>query len=217
MYAISNVAKLPESAGIYAIVHTCSGERYVGRAVNLRTRVRDHFRGLTNGRPESGDKRIFDAWQKYGEAAFHVEILEHIDDNERKTHYHTRPHNLALAEQYYVRQRAELSLYLELVARKWDDLIKTFAWRQEMDEQALQAIDSASPTRSYRVGKRVTQEHAIIVSAFDEQDAKRRTKTLSKELNALGGNLSAKRLTIAEVASAILAGVPDNRQASLNI
>lgn len=110
MYAISNVAELPESAGIYAIVLTSSGERYVGRAINLRTRLRDHVRGLANARPESGDTRIFEAWQKHGKGAFHVEILEHVEDNERKTHYHIRPHNLALAEQYYVRQRAELAV-----------------------------------------------------------------------------------------------------------
>lgn len=81
----------------------------------------------------------------------------------------------------------------------------------------MQAIDSATPTRSYRVGKRVTQEHAIIVSAFNEVDAKRRARALSEALNALGGNLSVKSLTIDELKLAISAGDPDRRQASLNL
>lgn len=117
MYPISCVAELLESSGIYAIVHTASGDRYVGRAINIRIRLRDHVRGLMHGLPESGDKRVFDLWQKHGQEAFHVEILEYVEDNERKTHHHIRPHNLALAEQYYVRQRAELNLYSELVAK----------------------------------------------------------------------------------------------------
>ena len=63
----------------------------------------------------------------------------------------------------------------------------------------------------------MTQEHAIIVSAFNEVDAKRRARALSEALNALGGNLSVKSLTIDELKLAISAGDPDRRQASLNL
>ena len=60
-------------SGIYEIVNTITGKRYVGSAVNIRVRRNQHFRRLRKGDHHS--THLQSAWNKYGEAAFQFRLL----------------------------------------------------------------------------------------------------------------------------------------------
>ncbi len=204
-----------DQSGIYAIVHTDTGQRYVGEAKDIGRRLRDHFRKMRAGLPESGDALLFARYSVDGESAFHVEILELVSDNEFDTHYFLRPDNLALAEQYYIRERAELNMYRETVSHQWDELIRACAWRSPIDEATLARIASALPPYAYKVGKRVTWDDAVIVMAFSESTAKQRARERSPVIASYGKNLSSKRLLTERVVEQALAeGCTDLRWSS---
>ncbi len=65
-------------AGVYAIVHSESGRRYVGSSVNLRGRLSRHRKELD--REIHGNRRLQRAWKKYGPAAFEFMVLETVSD-----------------------------------------------------------------------------------------------------------------------------------------
>lgn len=59
--------------GIYAIVNTATGQRYIGRAIRLEKRKRRHFAMLRAGTHHS--VKLQRAFKKYGENAFAVRTL----------------------------------------------------------------------------------------------------------------------------------------------
>lgn len=65
------------TCGIYEIVHLESGKRYVGSAVNFKSRFRVHKHQLRNNTHHS--KYLQRAWNKYGEASFEFRILKLCD------------------------------------------------------------------------------------------------------------------------------------------
>lgn len=62
------------TCGIYQIVNTVNGKRYVGSAVNFASRWRLHRHHLRTGKHHS--VALQRAWNKYGESAFDFTILE---------------------------------------------------------------------------------------------------------------------------------------------
>lgn len=64
-------------SGIYEIVNTLNGKRYVGSAVDLRLRRNQHVTRLRNGRHHS--RYLQKAWDKYGEGAFEFRIILRCD------------------------------------------------------------------------------------------------------------------------------------------
>lgn len=88
MKAEFSVAPLAFNTGIYEIVNTTTGSRYVGSAVNLTCRWRQHRCELGKGRHNPHMQR---AWAKYGEAAFVFQVIEFVPDKalllEREQHY----------------------------------------------------------------------------------------------------------------------------------
>ena len=66
------MAKL--KTGIYAIRNTVTGERYVGQAVDILSRWRNHRADLERG--EAHSPNLQSAWKQYGPEAFVFEILE---------------------------------------------------------------------------------------------------------------------------------------------
>jgi group I intron endonuclease len=60
-------------AGVYAIVHVASGRAYVGSAVSMGHRWHVHQRRLRNG---THNRKLQNAWNKYGEDAFEFRVLE---------------------------------------------------------------------------------------------------------------------------------------------
>ena len=66
------------SSGIYEIRNRGNGKCYVGSAVNIIRRWRDHLTRLRCGR--HGNQHLQRAFDKYGEPAFGFSVLEHIED-----------------------------------------------------------------------------------------------------------------------------------------
>jgi group I intron endonuclease len=67
----------PHTSGVYQICCIPTGKIYVGSAVNLRKRQRDHINSLRWGIHEN--IYLQRAWNKYGEANFDFTILEFVD------------------------------------------------------------------------------------------------------------------------------------------
>lgn len=74
--ADTSLAQL-ERSGIYEIVNTVNGKRYIGSAVKLALRWRQHRCELRKGRH---NPHFQSAWKKYGESAFVFTVLEYVDD-----------------------------------------------------------------------------------------------------------------------------------------
>lgn len=66
----------PGASGIYAIHNSVNLQHYIGSAVSLRARMRDHFSKLRRGIHEN--KHLQNAFLKYGEGAFWAEIVEFV-------------------------------------------------------------------------------------------------------------------------------------------
>lgn len=72
-----------KQSGVYAIHNSTNGHHYIGSAVSLKRRTRDHISKLNKGIHEN--KHLQNAFNKYGESAFWVEILEVVDDKLKLT------------------------------------------------------------------------------------------------------------------------------------
>lgn len=68
----------PTDSGIYEIVNLVNGKRYVGSAVNLARRWRQHLHLLRAGRHHAPHMQR--AWTKYGEESFAYRVVELIAD-----------------------------------------------------------------------------------------------------------------------------------------
>lgn len=122
---------IPNVAGIYAIVNSLNGHRYVGQAKKMNTRVRAHVRDLDRGTHRtSEDRRLQNAWNEFGRAAFEIVVLEIVNDNSAATNYHIRPDNLSLAEHFYINERSEYNVDKRIVRDEFKALIDTRAWRE---------------------------------------------------------------------------------------
>ena len=62
-------------SGIYEIVNTTNGKRYVGSAVDIKGRFRHHRHHLRKGNHRN--IHLQRAWNKYGESAFGFDVLEY--------------------------------------------------------------------------------------------------------------------------------------------
>lgn len=70
---------VPQTPGIYQIVCKKNGRVYIGSAVNLDKRWRQHFQQLQEGRhPNCHLQR---AWSKYGRESFFFRVVEHVSDS----------------------------------------------------------------------------------------------------------------------------------------
>lgn len=69
------------SSGIYLIKHIISGRLYVGSALSIPRRILEHRRDLRAGRHVN--RRLQNAWNKYGPDAFDFSVLEAVDDPTR--------------------------------------------------------------------------------------------------------------------------------------
>lgn len=63
------------SSGIYEIVNTINGNRYVGSAVNIEKRWYEHKRTLQNKKHQN--PHLQRAWNKYGADSFKFHVIEH--------------------------------------------------------------------------------------------------------------------------------------------
>lgn len=69
-------SSIPRASGIYKILCVPTGKVYVGSAVDLAARWRMHRHELRHGKHSS--RHLQRAWNKYGEDAFRLEIIEFV-------------------------------------------------------------------------------------------------------------------------------------------
>lgn len=67
-------SSIPKSSGIYQITCAANGLVYIGSSNNLYKRWCEHRRDLRLG--QHANQHLQNAWSKYGESAFSLEILE---------------------------------------------------------------------------------------------------------------------------------------------
>lgn len=67
---------IPQTSGIYKIVHLSTGRIYVGSAANLSKRYGEHWRDLRANR--HANRYLQNAWNKYGQDAFSFVVIEEI-------------------------------------------------------------------------------------------------------------------------------------------
>ena len=128
---------IPDEAGIYAIVNTVNGHRYVGQAKKMKTRVQSHVRDLDKGTHKtSEDRRLQDAWNEFGRDVFEIVVLETVPDNSAATDYHVRPDNLSLAEHFYINQKSEYNVDKRIVRDEFKALLDAKAWREKQHQRA---------------------------------------------------------------------------------
>ena len=75
-------------SGIYIICHVKSGKVYIGQAMDISDRWKEHERELNKG--VHHNRHLQNAWNKYGADAFKFQIFEYCaveQLNERETHY----------------------------------------------------------------------------------------------------------------------------------
>ncbi len=77
------------SSGVYCITNAVNGKVYVGSAVDLRRRWKDHRSKLISG--SHRNRYLAASWQKYGADAFVFEVLEHVE-----------PEALVVREQFWI-------------------------------------------------------------------------------------------------------------------
>lgn len=68
-------------SGIYKITCSINGKVYVGSAVNIRQRWSGHISDLRNNKNRC--KKLQNAWNAHGEAAFQFSVLELVEQKER--------------------------------------------------------------------------------------------------------------------------------------
>jgi group I intron endonuclease len=62
------------TSGVYAIVNTITGQRYIGSTINFKVRSGSHRWALATG--NLPNKPLRAAWAEYGSEVFRVEMLE---------------------------------------------------------------------------------------------------------------------------------------------
>ena len=69
--------KLPRTCGIYGLKNKVNGKIYVGSAVNLHKRRKEHHTDLTN--LDHPNDHLQKSWNKYGPEAFEFVVLELVE------------------------------------------------------------------------------------------------------------------------------------------
>jgi len=70
---------IPEKSGVYLLTNIVNGKIYVGKAVNIRDRVRKH-KSSQHRITKDDNSRIIQAIKKYGWNSFEISFLEVFDD-----------------------------------------------------------------------------------------------------------------------------------------
>jgi group I intron endonuclease len=159
------------ASGIYQIRNIVNGKRYVGSAVNLRARWRQHQCELRKGRH---NPHLQSSWRKHGAGAFVFEIIERIDDVntliEREQHFIDTLH-----PEFNIAPVAGSNLGV-----KWDEQAiarmreaNKSVWQREGHREKMSLAHSGqvftkehrSKLSAKKKGKKLSPEHAAKVAA----------------------------------------------------
>lgn len=153
-------SKRVADSGIYAITHVVNGKQYIGSAVNIERRWKDHRRHLDKGVHHSS--HLQRAWNKYGADAFAFSVLEYVSDItrliEREQHYMDVRFAARGSIEYNGRPRAENCLgFIHTAASRqlMSDKLKgrPCTWRHKLKGRKLSAETRAKLSRM-AIGRR---------------------------------------------------------------
>ena len=140
-------AKLSKS-GIYYILNTVTGCRYVGSAINVQRRFTTHRKQLTLRKHHSA--KLQNAWNKYGSDAFEFVMIESVSDKAnlicREQHW-IDAHSAASRTGYNISPRAGSTLGTKRTAEAKAKMSK--AWEGRIvSEETKQKLSLASKGKS---------------------------------------------------------------------
>lgn len=70
-YSFNDICSLPEVAGIYCIINTINGKKYIGQAIDIRERLYSHRKHIVDN-----EYHLYRAIRKYDIISFEIVILE---------------------------------------------------------------------------------------------------------------------------------------------
>ena len=65
-------------SGVYLILNLVNNKKYVGAALNIKNRFRQHRHDLKN--KKHGNRYLQNSWDKYGETVFEFKVLQYVED-----------------------------------------------------------------------------------------------------------------------------------------
>lgn len=96
---VEGMETIKAQSGIYTIVHTGSGQRYIGSSENIAKRWWEHRNSLKN--KSHVNAHLQNAWNKYGAESFKFSVIEHC-----------RVEDLLSREQVYIDEKSEYNICL---------------------------------------------------------------------------------------------------------
>lgn len=172
-----NIDSLHHSvAGVYAIRNRATGCHYVGSAVSIKRRMRDHFSKLRIGIHEN--KHLQHSFLKHGEGVFFAEVLEIVPDKAQLTAREqffmdsTNPkYNIlrtARSALGFKHSKEECLRIGKMSASRWaamaneekEALLEGFTMRGKVHSQETKDLMSAE-----RLGKKKSEHHRSACSA----------------------------------------------------
>ena len=70
-------------SGIYVIQNNLNQKKYVGKAVNIYRRIKDHITAL-NTKNKNENRHLINSWHKYGRENFSYYVIEYLNDEDPK-------------------------------------------------------------------------------------------------------------------------------------
>jgi len=67
--------------GIYLIRNKVNQKVYIGKSINIYTRIKDHITAL-NRKNKNENIHLINSWHKYGKDCFEYEVLEYLERND---------------------------------------------------------------------------------------------------------------------------------------
>lgn len=150
-------------SGIYQILNTMNGKRYIGQSRSLNNRKYEHFCQLS--RNEHGNSHLQNAYNLYGEENFEWSVIEYVDSE-----------NLTEREQYWVNQYGQFQLYN---SRMCVDSPAKVVYVGNVDTGKIVKFDSISSaaafinTNIYTMSRIIKSKSAlkkVFIVSFDEYE-----------------------------------------------
>lgn len=70
-----------KKCGIYCIYNSINNKIYIGKSINIYTRINQHV-SLLNNKSKDENIHLINSWHKYGKDNFNYKVIEYLDVNE---------------------------------------------------------------------------------------------------------------------------------------
>lgn len=167
--------------GIYKIANTVTGDFYIGSACDIRRRLRDHRRMLTNNR--HANRHLQNSWNKHGEQTFEFSTIL-LCDIEHKLYFEQSlldlfkpPYNIALnakaptqglpASEEHKRKISKANKgmhHTEETKRKISESRKGSLGHKQTEETRRKMSDATKGELNHNFGKHMSEEQKRKIS-----------------------------------------------------